>query len=83
MTNQNILYLLNHFLNEICTINLLVKQNEIFLNNMHSNSLFESLFVHETFIQVPLLLPRKIPGCGLIFVPIKMVNKVISVIFLC
>ena len=43
MANQNVLYLLYHYLNEICTINLLMKQSEIFLNNMQSNPLFESL----------------------------------------
>ena len=36
-------YVICHFLNEICNINILVKQNEIFLNNMQSNPLFESL----------------------------------------
>ena len=32
-----------NFLNEIYTTNLLLKQNEIFPNNMQSNPLFESL----------------------------------------
>ena len=43
MANQNMLYLLEYFLNEIFTINSLVKQNEIFLNNMQSYPIFESL----------------------------------------
>ena len=42
MANYNMLYF-KHFLNEICTTNLLLKQNEIFLNNMQGNPLFESL----------------------------------------
>ena len=56
MTNQNMLYLLYHFLNEICTINLLVKQNEIFLSNMESNPLFESL-LHIILKVLSFLLP--------------------------
>ena len=42
-TSINKTKIICHFLNEICNINILVKQNEIFLNNMQSNPLFESL----------------------------------------
>ena len=45
-----------HFLNEICTTNLLLKQNEIFLNNMQSNPLFESL-LHIILKVLSFLLP--------------------------
>ena len=54
--SQIMLYLLYHFLEEICTIHLLVKQNEIFLNNMQSNPQFESL-LHIIFKGLSFLVP--------------------------
>ena len=55
-----------HFLNEICTTNLLLKQNEIFLSNMQSNPLFESLLhiilkVLSFLLPITLLLFSNIP----------------------
>ena len=45
-----------HFLNEICNTNLLLKQNKIFLNNMQSNPLLESL-LHIILKVLSFLLP--------------------------
>ena len=45
-----------HFLNLICTTNLLLKQNEKFLNNLQSNPLFESL-LHIILKVLSFLLP--------------------------
>ena len=59
MANKNILYLLYHFLNEICTIKLLVKQNETYLNNMQGNPLFQSL-LHIIFKVLSYLLPKTV-----------------------
>ena len=56
MANQNILYLPHHFCNEICTINLLVKQNEMILDNIQSSPLFESL-LHIILKVLSFLLP--------------------------
>ena len=57
MANQNILYLLYHFCNEICTIHLLLKQNEMILDNMQSSPLFESL-LHIILKVLRFLLPN-------------------------
>ena len=50
------MFFFKHFLNESCTTNLLLKQNEIFLNNMQSNPLFESL-LHIILKVLSFLLP--------------------------
>ena len=59
MANKNILYLIYHFLNEICTITVLVKQNETYLNNMQGNPLFQSL-LHIIFKVLGYLLPKTV-----------------------